>query len=266
METGIDPGLVALLKDNNGGDEKSWWLILLILLMGRKDGLGGGEASCCPPVTLEQLNDAQNAIQNGQIALSNRIGDQTANIIRDLGASSAQSAAGFSRVCESIQAANSNNLIGQKDLTAQIADCCCRLGLSIKDVERAISDSCCETRNAINVQGLQTQNAINLQSCETRNAIERCCCDITNGLAMQTNVLQQAICNDGDKTRALITDNRMQDLQSQLQICRDENSNLRQTATLSDQIRNVCGPPPLCRCVHPHPHGGNGGPPGPPIG
>lgn len=249
---GLDPNLLLAQMDKGNGDDKTLWLFLLLLLYG-KDGFGGkgadqyGAGVCCPPVTLEQMNDMQNAIQSGQVALSNRIGDQTSNIIRDIGNSSQSNADGFARICEATQSASNLNQIGQKDLTAAVAKCCCDNLLQQKE----------------------TQGAINYQACETRNSIEKCCCETQNAIALQTNAITTAICNDGQATRALITDNRMQDLQSQLQIARDENSNLRQTEVLSSRIREACCQP--CQPIHPH-HGwhgggggnGNGGPP--PVG
>ena len=247
---GIDPGMLALLKDNGNGDEKSWWLILLILLLGKDGGLGGSSGSdrCCQPSTLEQLNDAQNAIQNGQVALSNRIGDQTSNIIRDIGTASQQSTDNFARLNETIGTASNFNLLGQKDITAAIAKCCCDNLLSQKETQSRIDSQSCETRNTVNVNGLQTQNAILSQGAAITSEIEKCCCATQNAIAMQTNALTTAICNEGQLTRQLLTDNRMQDLQTQLQVCRDENSNLRQTEILSRQIRECC-----CSPCHPHP-------------
>jgi hypothetical protein len=225
---GIDPGLVALLKDNNG-DDKTLWLFLLLLLYG-KDGFGGrAGGECCPPTTLEQLNDAQNAIQNGQIALSNRIGDQTSNIIRDIGNLANTTAAHTAGIQAGVDTASNLNLLGQKDLSAAIAECCCQNLLSQKD----------------------TQKAIEVGTCETTRAIEKCCCENQNAIAMQTQVLSQQICQDGDKTRALITQNKIDELQAQLTDAKLANSNLSQTGVLQQSIREACCQP--CRPCHPHP-------------
>jgi hypothetical protein len=281
---GIDPNLLlAKMGEGNNNDDKSWWLILLLLLYGRK-GFGSGDedgTGIRTPATLADLNATQNSLQSCMTAQTQALSERTLDITRDQATNALRNETGQMALQQAIAAANAQNLVGQKDITATLAECCCNLGISIKDVERTISDQCCETRNAINVQGLQNLNAINTQGLQTQNAIqyqglntvnaiEKCCCDTQNAIALQTNTLERAICNDGQLTRSLITDNRMQDLQTQLGICRDENSNLRQTVALSEQINRVCGPPPRCHpvdpCPHPH-HGGgrgNGGPPGPP--
>jgi hypothetical protein len=226
---GLDPNLLLAKMGDNNGDDKTLWLFLLLMIYGR-DGFGGGAGggTCCPPVTLEQLNDAQNAIQSGQVALSNRIGDQTSNIIRDIGALSNTNSQHAAGIQANIDTASNLNLLGQKDMSAAIAKCCCDNLLAQKDTQAAIAACCCETQNSLN---------------------------------MQTQVLSAQICSDGDKTRALITQNKIDELQAQLTDQKLANSNLHQTVQLSDQIRESCGP----KC---HPWWGNGGPPyggGPPA-
>lgn len=231
---GIDPGLVALMKDGNGNDDKTLWLFLLLLLYG-KDGIGGNAStSCCPPLTLEQANDLNNATQN-QIsqrfdaqqnqmnAAQAAITERTLDITRD------QAANSF-RLEGQLSTASTLNQLGQKDLTASIADCCCQNLLSQKDTQAGLKD---------------VQNTILSTSCETQRAIERCCCETQNSIQMQTQVLSQAICNEGQLTRQLITDNRMQDLQTALSDQKTANSNLRQTVELTQQIRDACCQP--CR-------------------
>lgn len=239
---GIDPGIVALLKDNNG-DDKTLWLFLLLLLYG-KDGFGGGGSGrCCPPVTLEQLNDAQNAITNqtsqrfdsqtSQImGMQNAITERTLDITRDQAANAFRNETGQNSILAAVTASNAQNLTGQKDITAAIAQCCC-------------------------------DNL--LQQKETQNRIDRCCCETQNSIAMQTQLLSRQICEDGDKTRTLITQNKIDALQAQLTDAKMANNNLSQTTVLQQSIRDACCQP--CRPCHPHPwwHGNSEDPPGPPM-
>ena len=112
-----------------------------------------------------------------------------------------------------------------------------------------------------------------------------------NAIQAQTTALQQTICNENRATRDLITQNTITELNNRLNMCRDENSNLRQTAAIGQQIdqalrtgllhldpqhgRRQCCYDPCCPPFppwwHPHPWpngngngNGNGGPPGPP--
>jgi hypothetical protein len=273
---GLDPNLLLAKMGENGNDDKSWWLILLIMLYGR-NGLGGGDnlgaaaAGIRDSASLADLNALQNSLQQCMVANTNAISERTLDITRDQAANALRNETGQMTIASAIAASNSANLIGQKDITQQICECCCKLGVSIADVNNKICEASAANLNATNVQGLQNQNAINTtalqtqnaiqyQSCITQNAIEKCCCENQNAILQQTNVITTAIRDDGAATRALITDNRMQDLQTQLQVCRDENSNLRQTEVLSHQIREQCGGHHWWMG-----NGGNGGPPGPPF-
>lgn len=241
---GLDPNLLFAQMGKNGDDDKTLWLFLLLLLYG-KDGFGRGSGGeCCPPVTLEQLNDAQNAIQAAQMANTNSITERTLDITRDQSENARRAENGIRDLMSSIAATHGQTLLGQKDLTAAIAECCCNNLLSQKD----------------------TQKAIELGASETTRAIEKCCCETQNAIAMQTQLLSQQICQDGDKTRQLITQNKIDELQAQLTDAKLANSNLSQTGILQQSIRDAC-----CQPCQPHPHpwwlfqNGNGGPPGPPA-
>ena len=244
--SGLDPNLLlAQMGKDGNGDDKTLWLFLLLLLYG-KDGFGGRGEGVRDAASLADLNALQNSLQNCMVANTNAISERTLDITRDQASNALRNETGQSQILASVAATNSANISGQKDLSAAIAKCCCDNLLSQKDTQRIISDT----------------------SCETQRAIERCCCDTQNAIAMQTHAITTAICNDGQLTRALITDNRMQDLQTQLSDCKTANSNLQQTVQLTEQIRNACCQP--CQPCHPwgmaHPPvngngNGNGGPP-----
>lgn len=238
---GIDPNLLLAQVGNGKDDDKTLWLFLLLMMFGKDNGFGGGSSNCCPPVTLEQLNDTQNAIQNQTAQrfdaqlnqmnqAQNAITERTLDITRDQAANAFRNEAGQALIGGAIADSASQNQLGQKDITAAIAQCCCDNLLSQKDTQRAIADCCCQTQNSI---------------------------------AMQTQVLSTQICNDGDKTRALITANKIDELQAQLTDQKLANSNLHQTTVLQASIRDACCQP--CRPCHPHPWPDNGGPPGPPV-
>jgi hypothetical protein len=253
MNMGIDPNLLLAKMDNGRDDDKTLWLFLLLLLYGRR-GFGGQDdgGGVRSPATLADLNAAQNAVGanildiNRDIAASslrNETGQQTIQQIMQR--CCADLLKGQCDVTSRVDAAAFALANGQKDLCKNIADCCCQLGISIKDVERAVADCCCQ---------------LGIGQKELQNALERCCCETQNQLQMGFAGVQNAICKQtfelGDKihaeaeaTRALITQNRMDDLQRQLEVCRDELSNERQTQQIAAIVRDQCG----------HHHWGRGG-------
>lgn len=241
---GIDPNLLLAKMTNGNDDDKTLWLFLLLLLYGRRgfgDDGGGGVRS---PATLQDLNASQNAISSSIL-----------DVNRDIATNGTRNERGQAQILQTVQnccadmlqascntdakifAAQSALSVGQKDICQQISDCCCQLGLSIKDVERAISDCCCQ----LGIGQKELQNALERCCCETQNQLQMGFANVNHQICLQTNEITQAIHSDGESTRALITQNRMDDLQSALQIAREENSNLRQTERLTAIIREQCG-------------------------
>jgi hypothetical protein len=113
--------IAAVTRNNNEGfgDGNGWWIILILLfaLGGNGFGYGRGDGRCA---TVEDVNNSanftrlenqvrfnENAIQNG---FSN-----TFNGIANLGY----------RELENFSTLRYDNAIGQKELAAQIAACCC---------------------------------------------------------------------------------------------------------------------------------------------
>lgn len=235
---GIDPGLLALMK-NGGNDDKTLWLFLLLLLYGRK-GFGGGYdgEGVRTPATYADLAATQNSLQNCMTAFSNETARQFADSQMQASNIAQSQERDIFATQASIANASNNNLMGQKDLASQLAACCCDLRVG--------------------------QQA-------TINAIDKCCCENQNAIALQTNQLQQTMCDNTQKILDQQTNLRISQLETELGICRDNLSNAQQTATLQASIREACCQP--CQPCHPHPWpwwgqqgngNGNGGPPGPP--
>ena len=230
---GIDPGILALMKDNNGDKDNTLLVVLLLLFggglggVGRRDGEGVRDAA-----SLADINALQNSLQNCMVANTNAVSERTLDITRDQASNALRNESGQNLIQTQMAMASNQALMGQKDITAGIADCCC-------------------------------QNLI--QQKETQNRIDKCCCETQNSILMQTQVLSTQICQDGDKTRALITQGEIDRLQAQLTDQKVANSNLMQTTHLDASIRAACCQP--CQPCHPphpwHPAGngnGNGAP------
>lgn len=84
--------------------------------------------------------------------------------------------------------------------------------------------------NALNVQLLTNANASALAACEIKNQMATCCCEI-----------KSAIHDDGALTRALITDNEMNNLRAKLADTKDALSNANQSILIGQQIQQAVG-------------------------
>lgn len=129
--------IAAVTRNNEGfGDGNGWWIILILLfaLGGNGFGYGNGAGRIA---TVEDVNNSanftrlesqvrynENAIQNGFL--------NTFNGISNLGY----------RDLENFSTLRYDNAIGQKELSAQIAECCCK------------------TQNAIHAEGEATRALI----------------------------------------------------------------------------------------------------------
>jgi hypothetical protein len=228
MENAIDPGLLALMDKGKGKGTDQSTLILLLLLLGGRRGFLGGD--------YDGAGIRSNATQADVASQTQWTSSQFANVMRDLSDIRNSGDVSALNITNSIQQAQNILSQGHAQIERAICDCCCKLGVSIKDVERAVEVGNCNTVNAVERTGLATINAI-----------EKCCCENRLAISEQTNTLANAICTEGQKTRALITDNRMQDLQQTLTDCKLNLSNTQQTIEINKAIQEACG-------CNPHPH------------
>lgn len=250
---GIDPNLLLAKMSNGEEDDKTLWLFLLLLLFG-KDGFGSGAAAGVrDTASLQDLNAAQTALTQ---AIANSVAamtERTNDITRDQAANALRNETGQARISELVQNCCFSLQNGQCSVKEAVAAVGTQMGFGLKDVEKAICDCCCK----LGIGQAELQNALERGLCETQNMIQMGFAQTNNAICSQTAEIKQAIHTDGEATRALITQNRMDDLQAALQVERDRNSNLRQTAEIAEIVRQQC---------HPHHWWGNGGgPPGPPF-
>lgn len=245
---GIDPNLLLAKMSNGDDDDKTMWLFMLLLLYG-KDGFGGGRGG--EAVALHDLNATQNALSAAVVASQNAVTERTLDITRDAAANALRNETGQMTIQSAVERSAFNLQSGQCDIRQAVSDCCCQLGIQVKDVAYAVKECCCQ----LGIGQKELQNALEKCCCETQNMIQFGFAQNQNAICQQTNDIVAAVTGEGRATRDLITQNRMDDLQAQLQICRDDNSNLRQTETILAAVREQCG-------HHGHHGGGGWSPPG----
>lgn len=147
-----------------------------------------------------------------------------------------------------------NNAAAQGALTrAELYD-----GLNYNQLEnavRGIQSGLCDGFYAQNTTMLQGMNGIQNQLCqgfngvnsniaESRFAAQQCCCETNRNIdavryenARNTCDIVNAIKADGDATRALMTQNTIQELRDNLQAAQLQLGNISQTQTIINAVR-----------------------------
>lgn len=103
--------------------------------------------------------------------------------------------------------------------------------------------------NGIQRDLCQGFNGVNNGIAESRFAAQQCCCETNRNIdavryenARNTCDIVNAIKADGDATRALMTQNTIQELRDQLQAAQLQLGNLSQTRTIIDAVRPFPSP------------------------
>lgn len=136
-----------------------------------------------------------------------------------------------------------NNAAAQGALTrAELYD-----GLNNQNLEngvRSIQNGLCDGFYAQNTTMCQGFNSVNNNIAESRFAAQQCCCETNRNIdavryenARNTCDIVNAIKADGDATRALMTQNTIQELRDQLQAAQLQLGNFSQTQTLVNTLR-----------------------------
>lgn len=141
------------------GDGNGWWIILILLFALGGNGFGYGRDGFAGRVaTVEDVNNSANFTRlEGQVRFNENLiqngFSNTFNGIANLGY----------RELENFSTLRYDNAIGQKDLAAQIAECCCKTQTAIHaegEATRAlIQENKIEALQS-KIQALELQNAV----------------------------------------------------------------------------------------------------------
>lgn len=133
---------------------------------------------------------------------------------------------------------------GFGNLSTQLCNCCsdinsniangfyntanniCNLRSDVLENRYANAIGDCNTQRDILIQTTQLENQLGMTSLQGLARLDQCCCDIKN-----------AIRDDGEATRALITQNTIQDLRDRLSAAKDVISDREQTDTLLSKLQ-----------------------------
>lgn len=114
---------------------------------------------------------------------------------------------------------------------------------------RGIQNGLCDGFYAMNTTMLQGFNGLGNQIQESRFASQQCCCETNRNIDSvkaenyrNTCEIVNAIRTDGDATRAMLTQNTIQELRDKLQDAKFENSQFLQNQYLINQLQPIARP------------------------
>lgn len=209
MEIGGNRGsgweMLAAMNGGMGG-MNSWWPLLFLLFgwggYGFGGGFGGGfgrgfGGGCCNGGGFGAFADlaVTDATNIAELKAGANYTAQTANGIRNaIGDVKDVLCSQFANLTNNVTSLGYQTQLGQRDLQAQIADCCCK-----------------------------TQTGI----ANSTNAITQQLCQLNYNQAMQTCELKQAIAAEGAATRQLLLDQETERLRTALAKAEQENFMLK---------------------------------------
>ena len=230
---GLSASDVALLNnscgrnnsyDGFGDGNGAWWIVLFLIFAlggwgrGFGNGFGGGFGSSSGGVTDgyvlasdfaqidRKLDTLSNGICDSTFALNNTMTNGFANVQNTL-------CQGFSGVNQAITTNGYETRLGVQNLTSQLANCCC-------DLRQQISDTSCATQRGI--------DAVNYNIAMNTNSIQQTLCNNTRDIIDSQNANYRALHDE-------IVANRMEDKNAQIQAQQNEINSLRLAASQERQ-------------------------------
>lgn len=186
------------------GGDGIWAIVLLALLFGN-GGFGGWGG-------------------NNQVATTDFVSNEFTQ--RDISQLANTTTTGFgnlsTQLCNCCSDINGNIANGFYNTANNI----CNLRSDVLENRYASALGFANTQRDILMQTTQLENQLGITSLQGLARLDSCCCDI-----------KQAIREDGEQTRALITQNTIQDLRDRLSAAKDVISDREQTDTLLSKLQ-----------------------------
>ena len=243
----LSPADVAVLSGNTRNDgNNGWgndyaWVIILFLIFGYgRNGFGGGFGGNSGGVADgyvlasdfaqvdRKLDTISNGICDSTFALNNTMTNGFAATQQTL-------CQGFSGINQAITTNGYETRLGVQGLASQLASCCC-------DIRQQISDCCCQTQRGI--------DGINYNMAMNTNAIQQTLCNNTRDIIDNQNANYRALHDE-------ILANRIEDKNAQIAAQQNEINALRLRASQEAQntyLINQLKPCPSPAYVVPNPN------------
>lgn len=220
----LSPADVAVLsganRNNNNdgwGNNGAWWIILFLIFGYGRNGFGGGFGGgsgvadnyvlATDFATIERkLDTISNGICDSTFALNNTMTNGFAATQQTL-------CQGFSGINQAITTNGYETRLGVQGLSSQLANCCC-------DIRQQISDCCCQTQRGL--------DGINYNMAMNTNAIQQTLCNNTRDIIDNQNANYRALHDE-------ILANRIEDKNAQIASQQNEINALRLKASQEAQ-------------------------------
>lgn len=243
----LSPADVAVLsganRNNNNdgwGNNGAWWIILFLIFGYGRNGFGGGFGGNSGGVADgyvlasdfaqvdRKLDTISNGICDSTFALNNTMTNGFAATQQTL-------CQGFSGINQAITTNGYETRLGVQGLASQLANCCC-------DIRQQISDCCCQTQRGL--------DGINYNMAMNTNAIQQTLCNNTRDIIDNQNSNYRALHDE-------ILANRIEDKNAQIAAQQNEINALRLRASQEAQntyLINQLKPCPSPAYVVPNPN------------
>ena len=237
----LSPADVAVLSGNTGngnngygfGDNGAWWIILFLIFGWGRNGFGGNGFGGGNGIGENYVLATDFAtIERKLDGINNGICDSTFALNNTInnGFFGVQNA-----LCQGFNGLNVAYLQGNNALASQLAGCCC-------DIRQQISDCCCKVERGID--GINYNNALQT------NALQQTLCNNTRDIIENQNANYRAIHEELVANKLEMKNDRIAEQQNEINALRLKASQEAQNAYLLNELK----PCPSAAYIVPNPN------------
>lgn len=227
-ESMLSPADVAVLSGNTGngnngygfGGDGAWWIILFLIFGWGRNGFGGGYGNNGGGIGENfALQTDFATIERKLDGINNGICDSTFALNNTInnGFFGVQNA-----LCQGFNGLNVSYLQGTNSLSAQIADCCCGL-------KSQLADCCCRVERGID--GINYNNALQT------NALQQTLCNNTRDIIENQNANYRAIHEELVANKLEMKNDRIAEQQNEINALRLKASQEAQNNYIISQLK-----------------------------
>lgn len=243
-QRGVDPGLLALLRNNNGDGwgNQSWWVIILLFMLWGRNGWGGNEGNTGGLANMLNNDTGREMIMSAIQGNATAISQLATSLNCDTNAIQQAINGIQSSVC---QVGNQVGMSGQQVINA--------IQQGNMTIASQLANCCCDIRESVTKMGYENQlatanqtSALNASIQNVGNRVERGFCDTAYETQAQTCAIQNAIRDYGTaNTNAIVAKlDQMQTtaLQDKIDALREANSDYKSQVMFNHTVNQYVAP------------------------